>query len=116
MTSPPVSRRPREYGAVAGKVLPAAAQKAPSAGLVLLDHPAGEPGTGITGRLGLEVVGRGMDDEAAADDRVRPGQRQEREDGVETGHARLIGRNVPQVAAVVLPRGRGAVRLATGIE
>ena len=86
-------------------------------GLLGLDHAAGHARPGIARGLGREVVGSGVDDDAAVQNVARAfGQGDAVHEGHEAGLAIGSGHEHGQVAGVVVRPGRVAVVFAKGIE
>src|SRR3990172_7760688 len=81
------------------------------------NYATGNARAGVAGRLGLVIVGSGVDDEAAADDARRPGRNGNDVDiGLDLGPAALVRLERRQVAGMTVRAAVMAVRLAVRIE
>src|SRR5262245_38457076 len=80
------------------------------------DHTAADAAARVAGGLGLLVVGLGVHDQPAAEDRVLAVQRNQLVGEVEDRRAARIGLDVAQVADVPLVSLTPAVRLVLGVE
>src|SRR5262245_59690022 len=78
------------------------------------DHAAADAAAGVAGGLGLLVVGLGVEDQPAAEDRVLAVQRNQLVGKLKGGRAALVGLDVAQVADVSLVGLAAAVRLVLG--